>query len=150
MPSHLKSIISRRSAASVGFAGPDPADPTPDLDEAAPLQPYSQDETNSVSLSGLLTEQPEERELAGGVNVVRWTLRVFRGAGRAGSDLIDCVALDPVLQARALSWTPGSEFAVDGALRRRFFRSGGRTATRVEVEVATAVQLSGPLLDEND
>ena len=97
-----------------------------------------------MSLCGILTEQGEERGLAGGVHVVRWTLRVARGGGRTGSDLIDCVALDPALQGRALSWAPGSELSVDGALRRRFFRSGGRTATRVGVEVYLAAELAGP------
>jgi single-strand DNA-binding protein len=144
MPSHLKSIITRRSAGSASVAEHDPVDAT---DEAEPpVSPALSigEETNSVSLSGLLTEPGQERELAGGVHVVRWTLRVARGAGRSGSDLIDCVALDPVLQGRALSWAAGSELAVDGALRRRFFRSGGRTATRVEVEVVTAIEVAGP------
>ncbi len=138
MPSHLKSIITRRTA------GPVSADPIEPVDDPYLTPPPTEDENNSVSLSGILTEPGEERELAGGVHVVRWTLRVARGGGRTGSDLIDCVVPDPVLQGRALSWPPGSELSVDGALRRRFFRSGGRTATRVEVEVYLAAELAGP------
>ncbi len=69
---------------------------------------------------------------------MRWTLRVPRGFDRAGSDLIDCVALDDELQERALVWPVGSVLEVTGAIRRRFFRSGGRTATRVEVEADRA------------
>jgi single-strand DNA-binding protein len=90
---------------------------------------------NDVALQGTLTEPGEERTLAGGANVVRWTLRVPRGADLGGSDLIDCVALDDELRQRALAWPQGLALTVLGALRRRFFRSGGRTTTRVEVEV---------------
>ena len=35
-------------------------------------------------------------------------------------------------------WRPGDLVDIDGALRRRFFRAEGRTATRVEVEVLGA------------
>jgi single-strand DNA-binding protein len=90
---------------------------------------------NAVSLFGVLAEPGEERTLAGGLPVVRWTLRVPRGPELTGSDLIDCVALDADLQQRALSWPQGLGLELDGALRRRFFRTGGRTTTRVEVEV---------------
>ena len=72
---------------------------------------------------------------------VRWTLRVPRGAERGGgSDLIDCVALDPVLREQALRWPPSLPLEVWGAIRRRFFRTGGRTATRVEVEVSRVAE----------
>lgn len=91
---------------------------------------------NEVAIAGLIAESAEERELAGGALAVRWTLRVPREAERGGgSDLIDCVALDPELRVRALLWGPSAPLEVWGAIRRRFFRTGGRTATRVEVEV---------------
>jgi single-strand DNA-binding protein len=96
---------------------------------------------NAVFLSGVLTEPGEERDLAGGVKVVRWTLRVPRGVGRVGNDLIDCLAVDPELQLRALAWPTGSALVVEGAIRRRFFRTGGRTTTRVEVEVHLVTEL---------
>ena len=67
---------------------------------------------------------------------MKWTLRVNRGPDRPGSDLIDCIALDPVLQQRALAWALGTQLTVSGAIRRRFWRvAGGRTTTKVEVEV---------------
>ena len=91
---------------------------------------------NEVAIAGLIAESAEERELAGGTLAVRWTLRVPREAERGGgSDLIDCVALDPQLRERALLWGQSAPLEVWGAIRRRFFRTGGRTATRVEVEV---------------
>jgi single-strand DNA-binding protein len=93
---------------------------------------------NDVSIAGLLAEAGEERELAGGSLAVRWTLRVPRESG--GSDLIDCVALDPALRQQALGWPQGAPLEVWGAIRRRFFRTGGRTTTRVEVEAFRAVE----------
>ncbi|HEX4428964.1 MAG TPA: hypothetical protein VHZ96_06840 [Frankiaceae bacterium] len=117
---------------------------TTDLDFSAPHSPEPpQDATippvvarNEVAIAGVIAESAEERELAGGALAVRWTLRVPREAERGGgSDLIDCVALDPELRERALLWPDSTALEVWGAIRRRFFRTGGRTATRVEVEV---------------
>jgi single-strand DNA-binding protein len=99
---------------------------------------------NAVSLCGSLAEPAEERQLAGGVQVVRWTLRIPRGPDRAGSDLIDCVAVDCQLQQQAVQWPPGMTLVVAGALRRRFFRTGGRTTTRVEVEAHQVTELALP------
>lgn len=96
---------------------------------------------NEVAIAGLIAEAAEERELAGGVLAVRWTLRVPRETERGGgSDLIDCVALDPELREQALRWPPSLPLEVWGAIRRRFFRTGGRTATRVEVEVSRVAE----------
>jgi single-strand DNA-binding protein len=36
----------------------------------------------------------------------------------------------------ALSWEPGDVVEVEGSIRRRFFRTGGGAASRVEVEVS--------------
>jgi len=102
---------------------------------------------NAVFLSGKLTEPAEERELAGGVKVIRWTLRAPRGVGRVGSDLIDCITMDSDLQQRALAWPAGSALVVEGAIRRRFFRTGGRTTTRVEVEAHLVTELAA---DDNE
>jgi len=103
------------------------ADPSPAT--GVPVDPF-----NVVRLVGTVADPGEHRLLAGGAQVVRWALRVPRTPERAGSDLIDCVALEPDLQEQALLWPVGLTLAVSGAIRRRFFRSAGRTATRVEVE----------------
>jgi single-strand DNA-binding protein len=117
---------------------------TTDLDFSAPNSPEPAQEApalpvvarNDVAIAGLIAEPAEERELAGGALAVRWTLRVPREVERGGGgDLIDCVALDPEFRERALLWEPATPLEVWGAIRRRFFRTGGRTATRVEVEV---------------
>ena len=89
---------------------------------------------NSVVLTGIIAEPGETRQIAGGVEVVLWTLRVSRGPERTGSDLIDCIAADPTLQQEAVTWPLGAPVTVCGAIRRRFFRTAGRTTTRVEVE----------------
>ena len=141
MPSNLKSIITRRHAGSTRV---DDTETPESLSVVEPASGEAAAGANSVFLTGTLAEPGEERELAGGVHVVRWTLRVARGEGRTGTDLIDCVALDAPLQERALCWMPGSVLAVEGALRRRFFRSGGRTATRVEVEAHRVDEVAGP------
>jgi single-strand DNA-binding protein len=93
---------------------------------------------NEVAIAGVLAEVGEERELAGGALAVRWTVRIPRDGERGGSDLIDVVALDPALRERALTWPQGLPLEVWGAIRRRFFRAGGRTTTRVEVEAFRA------------
>ena len=111
-----------------------PSDQVPSDQESA---------VNAVFLAATLTGPAEERELAGGVKVVRWTVRVLRGPGRVGTDLIDCVALDDDLQLRALTWPQGSALFIEGAIRRRFFRTGGRTTTRVEVEAHVVTEQAG-------
>ena len=106
---------------------------------ASPLDPPAESvgitAINTVVLAGTVAEPGEARQIAGGVDVVRWTVRVSRGPHQTGSDLIDCIALEPVLQQRALAWALGTPITVEGAIRRRFFRASGRTTTRVEVEV---------------
>lgn len=124
-----------------------PATPEKSLLRAVPDDsPLQSHPCNEVALYGTLTEPGEERALAGGVGVVRWTLRVPRGLDVGGSDLVDCVAVDEELRQRALGWSPGLAMTVHGALRRRFFRSAGRTATRVEVEVHQATEHADPPL----
>jgi single-strand DNA-binding protein len=116
-----------------------PADGAPNDDAGQADQPV-----NLVFLTGSLAEPAEPRELAGGVPVVRWTLRVSRPRGQSGSDLLDCVVLDEELKRRALGWPIGLPLSVVGAVRRRFFRVSGRTATRVEIEVERVTEIDAP------
>ncbi len=101
---------------------------------------------NEVHLVGAVSGVPETRELPSGdrlcvvrVVVPRATVRT-RGDGRKGPgvDVIDCCAWDARPRRSLAGWQPGDEVEVTGALRRRFFRAGGRTASRVEVEVSSA------------
>ena len=101
---------------------------------------------NEVRLVGAVSGEPEVRALPSGdelcvarVVVPRSTVRA-RADGRKGPsvDVIDCCAWDARPRRSVGRWRPGDEVEVTGALRRRFYRSGGRTASRVEVEVTLA------------
>jgi single-strand DNA-binding protein len=102
---------------------------------ARTVTPDLPDIVNSVILAGTIVVAGEVKPLAGDIEAVQWTVKVPRGPGRSGNDQFDCLALEPVLQQRALAWEVGTPMTVEGALRRRFFRTGGRTVTRIEVEV---------------
>ena len=93
---------------------------------------------NAVRLTGRLAAVVEERELPSGDVVTTFRVIVEREDGQAGKqkvDVIDCAAWSPRLRRQTVTWQPGDVVAVEGALRRRFFRAGGRTLSRSEVEV---------------
>ncbi|WP_426244770.1 single-stranded DNA-binding protein [Nocardioides sp. LHG3406-4] len=96
---------------------------------------------NQVMLHGRLTAEPECRELPSGD--VIWTFRVVvdrppGGRSRQRLDSLECVAWLARVRRSVASWRIGDEVAVEGALRRRFFRTGAGAASRVEVEVTSA------------
>lgn len=101
---------------------------------------------NSVALSGRIGGEPVERELASGdrvcscrLIVTRSEVRVLASGRRSSSvDVIDLVSWTPRIRRTMRSWHAGDEVQVEGALRRRFFKAGERTASRVEVEVSGA------------
>lgn len=118
----------------------DKAEARPRKDEAA---------GNEVRLQGRVSGAPEVRELPSGdelvlvrVVVARQPVRVRPDGRRSPSvDVIDCAAWDGRVRRSITSWQDGDEVALVGALRRRFFRAGGQTASRVEVEVSSARRL---------
>jgi single-strand DNA-binding protein len=91
--------------------------------------------------------------LPSGDELTVWRLVVDRqvdksGAGKSGArspsvDTIDCVAHRPNIQRLAERWSAGDALEVHGALRRRFWRGGGGTASRCEVEVTAARRARG-------
>jgi single-strand DNA-binding protein len=100
--------------------------------------------TNVVSLAGRLTGSPEERALPSGdvivtfrVSVPRQDTPMSRGSKQT-SDWVDCVALGARCRRTVSTWQVGDEVTLDGALRRRFYRTGAGAATRLEVEVLKA------------
>lgn len=97
---------------------------------------------NEIFVTGRLSTYAEARELPSGDEVVSWRLVVGRPADaeRAGIDAIDCMAFTTRLRRAALKWQPGEVIEVEGALRRRFWRTGNGTASRFEVEVSRAVR----------
>ena len=110
---------------------------------------------NLVTLRGRVTTTPEERELPSGDRVLGFRVVVARdrspmtAKSKQSSDWVDCVAWGGRVRRSVARWRPGDLVDIDGALRRRFFRAEGRTATRVEVEVlgARLVQRS-PVVEE--
>ena len=100
---------------------------------------------NEVRLRGRLADQPEVRELPSGDQVVTFRLVVGRRRTRGSQvsvDTIDCTVWSASLQRRATSWDAGEVLVVEGALRRRFWRSpqGARSRYDVEVQKVTRVR----------
>ncbi len=101
---------------------------------------------NTVMLSGRVAADPEERVLPSGDRL--WTCRVIvprpqvrvLASGRKGPsvDVVDLAGWSARVRRSMRTWRAGDVVGVEGALRRRFYRSRGQTASRVEVEVTAA------------
>ncbi|HSE10981.1 MAG TPA: single-stranded DNA-binding protein [Nocardioidaceae bacterium] len=98
---------------------------------------------NVVSLAGRISSTPVERELPSGDRVVTFRLVIPReqspmtAKSKQTSDWVDCVAWGGRVRRKVAAWRVDDRVEVEGALRRRFFRSGGGASTRLEVEVLT-------------
>lgn len=92
---------------------------------------------NEVRLVGRVSRAPEERVLPSGD--VIWTFRVVvprpAAAGRRPVDALECAAWSARARRSVASWRPDDVVEVTGSVRRRFFRTAGGAASRVEVEV---------------
>ena len=89
---------------------------------------------NIVVVKGVLSRAPEVRELPSGDRRGQFEVTV-RDPERPTAS-VPVAWFDP--PERVLALAAGAEVVVTGEVRRRFFRAGGRTASRTEV-VATAV-----------
>ena len=97
---------------------------------------------NEVRLVGRLAATPVLRELPSGDSV--WNLRVVVGRPpttgrqkpRQRVDSLECAVWSGRLKKQVNGWHEGDVVQVTGSLRRRFFRAGGATASRVEVELS--------------
>lgn len=98
---------------------------------------------NTVGLVGRVAAPAQLRVLPSGdeLAVVRLVVRRPPG-GRSGGtvvDTLDCVAWSAGLRRRVVTWQAGDVVAVQGALRRRFWRApGGAAVSRCEVEITAA------------
>jgi single-strand DNA-binding protein len=97
---------------------------------------------NEVRLRGRLAAAPRLRELPSGDTV--WNLRIVverpplpqgKERQRQRVDSLECAVWAGRLKTQVGKWEAGDVVDVTGALRRRFFRAGGATASRVEVEL---------------
>jgi single-strand DNA-binding protein len=99
------------------------------------------DPVNEVHLVGRVAAAPASRVLPSGDTVTLLRLVVDRPPGtRRGvrgpsNDTLDCAIWTARIRQRAERLEPGSVVEVDGALRRRFWRTAGGAASRYEVEV---------------
>lgn len=108
--------------------------------------------TNAVVLTGRVTAPPQEKQLPSGDVIVTFRLSVPRQptplarGSKQTADWVDCVASGARCRRTVSTWRPGDRVEVRGALRRRFYRGGEGSATRLEVEalrtrrLATAAQ----------
>lgn len=111
---------------------------TTDVEDAAAVS------ANEVRLAGRVTSGPDERVLPSGDVIVMFRMSMVRRptpmsrGSRQPADWVDCVAFGARCRRTVGGWQPGDRVVVEGALRRRFYRSGEGAATRLEVEVLKA------------
>ena len=91
---------------------------------------------NIVILVGRLSSEPRRTELPSGTE--RWNLELSCPLpdGRLVGVPVTCE------RGVADAWCTGTELVVGGVVRRRFFRAGGVTQSRTEVEVAALVEVT--------
>lgn len=113
---------------------------------------------NDVHLVGRLAGQLVRRELPSGDVLTSFRLVVPRPAASRFSrrdtsggpsrsptvDTIDCITFRRDVQRRLERMPEGEQVEVEGALRRRFWRSGSGTASRSEVEVVRVRRAPDP------
>lgn len=91
---------------------------------------------NDVVLRGRVSAPPEIRTLPSGDTLVSFRLIVRRPEPRSRGqsvDVLSCITYDKGLQRRVAAWQPGDVVEVEGALQRRFWRTGSGTASVCEV-----------------
>jgi len=101
---------------------------------------------NDVHLVGRLSAPAQERTLPSDAVMCTFAVTVDRLdsdlSSRQRVDVLSCVAWSARVRRHALNWSQGDVVEIHGALRKRFFRTpGGATASRVEMEVASARRL---------
>ncbi len=97
------------------------------------------EEINRVELTGRVSGEPIVRELPSGDELVTLRLVVARSGG-GPVDTIDCACWSAAARRAAGRFADGDRARVEGALRRRFFRTPGGPSSRYEVEVRRLVR----------
>lgn len=93
---------------------------------------------NLAFVAGEMVTDPERRTLPGGTELISFSLTVRRDGHATTS--VPIVWYDP--PKRVDRWKPGAQIAAVGPVVRRFYRAGGVTASRTEVNVERAELVS--------
>jgi len=91
---------------------------------------------NDVVLRGRLSAPAEVRTLPSGDTLVSFRLVVRRPEPHTRGqsvDVLSCITYDRSLQRRVAAWQAGDVVEIEGALQRRFWRTGSGTASVCEV-----------------
>ena len=93
---------------------------------------------NEVRLVGRLAAEPVEVTLPSGDKLVTFRVTVDREGAttRQRVDALECSAWSARVRRSVGGWRPGDVVEVEGAVRRRFFRTANGTGSRVEIEAA--------------
>lgn len=95
------------------------------------------EDRNEVVVRGRVSQDPERRELPSGDEVWVFRLVVRRPASaRKGVDALECAAFAARPRRSVSGWSAGDVVEVEGALRRRFYRSGTAAQSVTEIEVS--------------
>lgn len=84
---------------------------------------------NIVVIEGTLMRNPTAHTLASGQNLLAFDLRI--GDLGQGTESVPVSWFDPPVRASKLQ--EGQEVLITGRIKRRFFRTGGSTASRTDV-----------------
>jgi single-strand DNA-binding protein len=109
--------------------------------------PGREDDVNVVRLVGRLAAAPAEVALPSGDTLCSFRVVVGRPETHPSSqrvDALECATSVARVRRSAMSWQPGEVVEVEGAIRRRFFRTATGSASRVEVEVSSARRVRRP------
>ena len=102
--------------------------------------------TNLVVVRGVLSREPERREMRSGDVLVTYEVTVRPvpdgGAPARSAETLPVCWFDP--PAAATRFDAADDVVVVGRVRRRFYRSGGVTASRTEVVAARVVSARAP------
>lgn len=96
---------------------------------------------NAVRIRGRLGADPTARTLPSGADIVSFRVVITREAtvmtrgSRQKSDWVDCTAWSSPTRRRAAVWRSGDVVEVVGSLRRRHYRAGETSGSRVEIEM---------------
>ncbi|MDS1268672.1 single-stranded DNA-binding protein [Lipingzhangella sp. LS1_29] len=119
---------------------PRPAPPAATRSDVSETRP-----ANRVELRGRITSEPALRKLSGGQRLVTWRLEVPRCSREQPSvqktDTVTCVSFSPQVQAVVRGWRLDDLVQVDGALRRRRWRSASGSSVVYEVEARAVARL---------